>query len=264
MNGHPTREEDFDLFALGALEGDERDAIASHLGTCASCERRLAEARGRLALLALATPPVSPSPAVKSRLMSRVRAEKQAATRAAAVSRDNEMEGGFFGRWWSAVLVPVGVALAIASVVLWAENRRLDHQLAALHADMQQQQQQLHEAREVADLIAARDTMIVPLAAQPGMPEGAAHVLYNVKTGMLMYEGHLDANPQGKVYQLWLVPQQGNPISAGVFNAAVSQADHFLMNLPPGTAPKAFAVTLEPAGGRPQPTGPKVLVGAPS
>ncbi len=34
-----------------------------------------------------------------------------------------------------------------------------------------------------------------------------------------------------------------------------------MIGLPAGTAPKAFAVSLEPAGGVPQPTGPMVLVG---
>jgi len=34
--------------------------------------------------------------------------------------------------------------------------------------------------------------------------------------------------------------------------------------LPQGVEPKAFAVTIEPSGGMPQPTGPKVLVGAAS
>ena len=264
MNGHPTREEDFDLFALGALEGDEKRAIEAHVATCSSCAQKLAEARGRIALLAFAAPAAAPSPNVKARLMSQVRGDKQCELRASAVSRGAEKTGGFFGRWWAAVLVPVGVALLIAAAVLWTENRRLDEQLAALHADMQQQQQQLQEAREVADLINARDTIIVPLAAQPGMPKGTAHVMYNAKTGMLMYEGLLESNPADKTYQLWLVPAQGNPISAGVFNAAATVTDHFLMKLPPGIAPKAFAVTMEPAGGRPQPTGPKVLVGAAS
>jgi len=172
--------------------------------------------------------------------------------------------GGLRGRWWAAVLVPAGVALAIVSGLLWTENRRLDRQLAALHADMQRQQQQLREAREVADLITAQGTIIVPLSSQPGMPEGAAHVMYNLKTGMLMYEGQLEPNSADKTYQLWLVPTQGNPISAGVFNADATHTDHFMMKLTPGITPKAFAVTLEPAGGRPQPTGPMVLVGAAS
>jgi anti-sigma-K factor RskA len=34
-----------------------------------------------------------------------------------------------------------------------------------------------------------------------------------------------------------------------------------MVKLPQGMAAKAFAVTLEPAGGMPQPTGPMVLVG---
>jgi anti-sigma-K factor RskA len=264
MNGHPTREQDFDLYALGALEGDEKAAIGNHVATCASCAEKLADARGRLALLALAAPAVAPSPSVRARLMNQVRSEKQGATRAAAVLPVPDTTGGLFGRWWAAVLVPVGFALALASFVLWTQNRRLDQQLAALHSDMQREQQQLQSAREVADLINARDTVIVPLAAQPGMPKGSAHVMYNAKMGMLMYEGQLEPNPANKSYQLWIVPTQGNPISAGVFNAASTETDHFLMKLPPGIAPKAFAVTLEPAGGRPAPTGPMVLVGAAS
>ena len=39
-NGHPTREEDFDLYVLGALEGDEKLAIESHLAGCADCARK--------------------------------------------------------------------------------------------------------------------------------------------------------------------------------------------------------------------------------
>ena len=42
-NEHPNREEDFDLLALGALEGDERRAVESHVKTCASCAHKLAE-----------------------------------------------------------------------------------------------------------------------------------------------------------------------------------------------------------------------------
>jgi anti-sigma-K factor RskA len=260
MNGHPTREEDFDLYALGALDGDEKQAIETHMALCSDCARRLAEARGRIALLALAAPAVAPSPSVKVRLMTQVRATSPIATPSRA-SRERERSGGFFGRWWTAVLVPAGVVLAIASIFLWTENRRLDRQLAALRTDVQLQQQQLQEAREIADLVSARDTMVVPLAPQPGMPKGTAHVMYNQKMGMLMYEGELEPAPADKSYQLWLVPAQGNPISAGVFSPGSEKASHFMMKVPEGVAAKAFAVTLEPAGGRPQPTGPKVLVG---
>jgi len=84
MNAHPTREEDFDLYALGALEGDEKLAIESHLASCATCTEKLAEARGRIALLALAAPQSAPSAAVKQRLMLQVRADAEGAANAPA------------------------------------------------------------------------------------------------------------------------------------------------------------------------------------
>jgi anti-sigma-K factor RskA len=94
------------------------------------------------------------------------------------------------------------------------------------------------------------------------MPKGTAHVMYNMKMEMLIYDGQLEPAPEGKSYQLWVVPAQGNPISAGVFQPVAGQTDNLLMDMPQGVVPKAFAVTIEPAGGMPQPTGPKVLVGA--
>ena len=56
MNDHLTSEEDCDLDALGALEGDEKQLIESHIASCANCARKLAEARGRVAVVSLAVP----------------------------------------------------------------------------------------------------------------------------------------------------------------------------------------------------------------
>jgi len=260
MNAHPTREEDFDLYALGALEGDEKLALESHLAGCAECARTLAEARGRMAMLALAVPRVEPSPAVKQRLMAQVRADGEAENRASAVSASTRAPG-FFDRWRTAILVPAFALLAIATVVLWRQNRDLDRQLAALRASAQQQQQQLDEARNLDEMMESRDTVTVALAQQPGMPQGSAHVMYNAKMGMLMYDGEIAPAPPAKSYQLWLVPAAGKPISAGVFNPVNGRADHWMMKLPRGVEPKEFAVSLEPAGGMPQPTGPMVLIG---
>jgi anti-sigma-K factor RskA len=262
MNGHPTREEDFDLYALGALEGEEKRAIESHLAGCVSCAQKLAEAQGRIALLAFASPPAAPSAAVKQRLLSQVHADARRST-APARSAERSTPSGTLGNWrnwWNIVLIPAAAALAVATIFLWNENRQLGRDLNALHAIVNQEQQQLGEARKIADLLSSRDTITIPLAQQPGMPVGSAHVSYNPKTGMLMYYGALAPAPANKSYQLWLVPLNGKPISAGVFNPAVGLADHWIVAMPAGTMPKAFAVSLEPNGGMPQPTGPMVLV----
>jgi anti-sigma factor RsiW len=96
MNAHPTREEDFDLYALGALEGDEKLAIESHVGSCVDCAHKLAEAQGRIALLALAAPPYEPSAAVKQRLMLQVRADAESSAAVPAHIRARAAENPAF------------------------------------------------------------------------------------------------------------------------------------------------------------------------
>jgi anti-sigma-K factor RskA len=260
MSGHPTREEDFDLYALGALEGEEKQVIEAHVAGCGACSRKLAEAQGRIALLALGVPRVEPSLGVKERLMSRVRLMAEGRS-VIPQSAEVERSGGFFGRWWTAVLAPAAVVLALASFFLWRENARLDREMAELRATVQDQQKQLDYARNVAHLFEARDTITVSLAPMPGMAEGAVKVMYNEKMGMLMYDGWIEPPAEDKSYQLWVVPKEGTPVSVGVFNPATSDTAHWMTKVPGGVAAKAFAITLEPAGGMPQPTGPMVLVG---
>ena len=259
MSGtHPTREEDFDLFALGALDGDEKAAFEAHLASCAACSAKLAEATGRMAMLALAAPPASPAPGVKERLMRQVLATGRGPVDSAA--RMTPEKEGILTRWWG-LLLPVAGAFALASVLLWLHNEQLNRQIAELRITVDQQQKQIAQAHEIAELMTARDTVVVSLAMQKNQPEGTARVLYNAQHGMLVYDGHLAPTPSGMSYQLWLVPMSGAPISAGVFNPAKGEMNSIMAKVPPGTAAKAFAVTLEPAGGMPAPTGPMILVG---
>jgi len=159
------------------------------------------------------------------------------------------------------VLIPAFALLLIATTYLWRANTRLDREIADLRASLQEQQKQLDYARNVAHLFEAKDTITVSLAPMPGMPNGAVKVMYNQKMGELMYDGWIEPPPQDKSYQLWVVPMQGQPISVGVINPATSDTAHWLTRVPEGIPPKAFAITMEPAGGMAQPTGPMVLMG---
>jgi anti-sigma-K factor RskA len=287
MTGHPSHDEDFDLYALGALDGTDLREFEEHVRSCADCGKKLAEARGRVAMLAFSAPEVAPSAMTKIQLMDRVRHESgkynlmrpategevlggrsfssdtKSVSPSGALAPEGRVPSGI-SRWWAGVLVPAAAALAILTLVLWQKNEGLDQQIAALHTEVASQQQQIDSSSKLATLIGSSDTVTVNLAPQPGMPKGAAHVMYNMKMGMLMYDGQLESAPAGKSYQLWVVPQQGNPISAGVFQPVPGQMDHWMMDMPAGVVPKEFAVTLEPSGGMSKPTGPMVLVGAAS
>jgi len=262
VNGHPTREEDFDLYALGVMEGEERQAIEEHLEGCADCARQLEEARGRIALLSFAVPQVAPNPRLKERLMAHVggmapRFEPQAQLPPA----EPEKVSIFASRWWAGILTPLVFGLATATVVLWVDNEDLQKQVRSLRASAQEQQNQLATARGVIDAAAEVDTLAVNLAPPPNV-SGRGLVHYNERHGMVLLHALLAPLPPEKTYQLWLVPAQGNPISLGIFTPEDNTGSSYMVSsVPAGMKAKAFAITVEPSGGVPQPTGPKVLIG---
>jgi anti-sigma-K factor RskA len=284
MSPHPSREEDFDLYALGVLEGEERSAIEAHMSACAECARKLADAQGRIALLALAAPQAEPSPEVKQRLLRRVHGSGGAGGFGAADA--GSMGGGSAaparmiamparvggeamqssakpaGQWVSWVLAAAAVALLVISSLLWKQNDHLQGEVEKLRADAKTLHKQLDYQRLVADVMEGPNVLNVALRPMPGMPKGDAMVHYNPAKGKLVYDGWIEPVPSDKSYQLWVVPMDGNPISVGVFNPVTEDPASWIASVPEGIQAKAFAITLEPAGGENQPTGPQVLVGS--
>jgi len=103
----------------------------------------------------------------------------------------------------------------------------------------------------------------VKLAGTGGTASLNGVVKFNANAGVLLYAADLPRLPAEKSYQMWLVPQDGAPISAGVLGpGGHAWGNMWTGEVPAGTQAKAFAVTVEPVGGVAQPTGPKVLLGA--
>ena len=68
----------------------------------------------------------------------------------------------------------------------------------------------------------------------------------------------LDAAPSGQTYQLWFVGADGSAVSAGTFLPGADGGAAVALPGAPGAA-AAVGMTLEPAGGSPQPTSQPVL-----
>jgi anti-sigma-K factor RskA len=103
----------------------------------------------------------------------------------------------------------------------------------------------------------------VDLAGQQSAPKAAARAFWSRSRGMVFAATSLPQLPAGKVYQLWVVANGVNPISAGLLAPdAQGQVNAHFVTPPDIPAPVALAVTLEPEGGVPQPTGEKFLIGA--
>jgi anti-sigma-K factor RskA len=255
--------EDPDLYALGALDGEEKQAFEAHVRRCTQCAGELAAAQQRAALVGLAAEPAeAPAPRVKAQLMQRARSERaQEIARRGAPGTPARRRN-----WW---LTP---ALAVATVVFaalagwfWMQDsldmqrvRVLENQLALAQS---QSRDLARAAQETGHLLGMPGTMRVSLAPMPGMPAGRAGLLYNARMGMVLCTGEMPPAPNGKIYQLWLVPMKGAPMTVNVF-PAMGRGQTLMGRVAPGVEAKAFAVTVEPGQGMPQPTGPKVLMGA--
>jgi anti-sigma-K factor RskA len=257
-NKHPYREEDFELYALGVLEGDELRGIETHVESCAVCAQKVAEARGRIALLAFSAEPQEPSLEVRQRLMARVRAEANPA-RTASVTRTEPAVSRLWNFAWGAV----AVALAIFAVYLWNSNKSLEDELARQKIAAAEQVKLIERERDIVALLTSPQTETVDLAPKAPLATKSGRVMYNSQQGAIIYVGTLPPLPADKSYELWVIPQTGNPIPAGVFSAKDDgEATVVLPKIPAGVSAKAFAVTIEPAGGGAAPTGPMAQVGA--
>jgi anti-sigma-K factor RskA len=104
--------------------------------------------------------------------------------------------------------------------------------------------------------------MIVQMRPMPDMPPASGQVEWNPATGRgMMLAERLPQAPEGKTYQLWALAG-GTPMPAGTFSVdAHGRARMPVPTLPADKPVDAFAVTMEPEGGMPSPTGPMYLMG---
>jgi hypothetical protein len=172
-------------------------------------------------------------------------------------------KAGRTGDWLNWVLVPAAIALALLSFALSWQNSKLAAQLQKqehlAHAYIKERE----KTEKLLSVLASPDTLTVKLTGTSGAPNASGIVKYNGRTGTVVGSANLPPLPSDKVYQLWLIPVNGAPISAGVFGVSDDgRGGVVTAEVPANTAVKAFAVTIEPAGGEAQPTGPKVLLGA--
>ena len=87
-------------------------------------------------------------------------------------------------------------------------------------------------------------------------------MMWHAKAGGVFVAAGLPEAPAGKAYQLWAIAGNNAPVSAGVFSVDASGTGSLSVRPLPGvTTVDAFAVTLEPAGGLPAPSGEMYLLG---
>jgi len=111
-------------------------------------------------------------------------------------------------------------------------------------------------------VLAAPDLARIDLAGQPAAPTATARAFWSRTRGLVFTASNLPPPPPGRAYQLWVLTAQPAPISAGMLTLDANGRVNARFDTPPDLPrPVAMAVTLEPEGGVPSPTGDKYLVG---
>lgn len=329
---HDELEETVPLYAAGALDRAERQALEAHLlSGCQSCHSALKEYQSVASLLPFGLSPVQAPRALKSKIMA---------------VRGNPMVDGLLkdagrrslepGEWMNHLFPPIAPArsltlpwvigvgsvlvISIAGYFIWtyatqladdaAKIQRLEatvqeqsaniaglkrqlslreRSLAELQVDAQRKANDALELKsqlmdrevelettreqlmavtrgkiphdEFAALLRRPDATVVSMAASD-MGKGASGVLlYNPVTQKVwLYSANLPECPSGTAYQLWAIDQKA--VSVGTFHIDAGEMAHLMVKrLPEFEKARKFAVSLEPAGGRSQLSGPIYLIG---
>jgi anti-sigma-K factor RskA len=267
---HDRLRESAGLYMLDALDGTERAEFERHLRSCAECTAEVRSLKSVAVALRYAAPTVDPPPSLRNRVLAVTGRQSGAPSTVVSMpSRATPRSSVFSSGWLSAAaLLLVSIGLAGYSVSLRRQIGGLQAELNDLTVRLDRSEQLVAVAtRSVAvaearmAVLTAPDVIQVDLQGQDVAPQASGRAFWSRSRGLVFTASDLPRLPAGRAYQLWVVTGQA-AISAGLLqpdnNGQVAQAFNTPADLP---RPVAIAVTQEPEGGLPAPTGDKYLVG---
>ena len=223
-------------YVLRLLPAEEHSVLHARVATDAEFASLVAKWERWLHPLAEEAPPAEPSAELWRRIAARLRADEASAA--------NENPAGASGgrlRLWQAwgTLMTVTSAVLAALIIARPEAGPADP----------------------APVVEVRAPVLSTATLRPEAGEPVAVITYDaVGERLLISPVKVDAG-SGQTPQLWLLPDDGGPVSLGIFDAGTG-AEVILSPLP--DAGSTLAISIEPAGGSPtgQPTGPVIGQGS--
>ena len=275
MSGHDERYLDFcAAYALGALDGEELREFEAHLRTgCPVCSSELTKHLETVGFLSEAVPQTSLSSTLKERILHEARRTRKAAETIQERAYRTQIKPVRERRWLS-----FGIAFAALVMIIGfsAYVNSLFKKIQEQHENIIAQQNQIVELKTeleqkeaILNVLESRHIEIVMMDGLQVNPVGYGKIIWDPdKKVAILQISNLPSVPKDKDYQLWVIKtkEPAKPISAGVFAVASDrEKESFFKVQSLEVVDKkeigAFAVTLEPKGGVPQPTGEMYLLG---
>jgi anti-sigma-K factor RskA len=237
---HSLLRENIPAYALGALDAEETAALETHLQTCDSCRAELTKYRAVGDSLLMATPPRQPSPALRKRLQSQLPSAQR-------TTRPRRMWS--FGR----------LAMGVGFILLLMMNLFSLLQLRAIQMQQSSFLQQLNASQFALSMLAYPGTQAFPIT---GENLSGSVLLDRERNTAALVIWHLPELSEEQTYQAWLIEPDGHRVSAGVFRPQpdMSYTTQPIYAKDDVSGFIGIGVTIEPAGGSEQPTGPRIFI----
>jgi anti-sigma-K factor RskA len=223
-------------YALGSLDADEASQVEEHLLSCWICRAESSTFQDVAEQLSLAAPAAAPSPSLKVRLLQRVQ----------SVRPQSRLPAQATGRPWLERLLPVWGLASLGLIIA----------LAAFTLSLWQRLNQLEFVTAPGGMRA------IPLSAADATSAATGFIIVSGdgENGALIVDG-LPPLKADRQYQLWLI-RDGERTSGAVFSTDEENYGGTRIRVAGSLLEySAVDITIEPAGGSPQPTGALVLGG---
>lgn len=271
---HDRLGDDSGLYVLGALALDDRLAFEVHLATCPECQAEVRSLGAVVAALPYAATDAEPPSHLRDRVLRAATATREPSHVVPFESRARTADsrgprGSNLSGWLAAaasLLVAAGVGMY--AMTLRARLDGVQGQLVSAVARLQDTEQQLQtattstsSARASLALLTAPDALDLRLNGQAVAPAARGRAFVSRSRGLLFAATNLPPLPNNRIYQLWFLTP-GAPVSAGLLRpdeqGSVTVRFDVAADAP---VPTGMAVSIEPEGGLPAPTGELYLVG---
>lgn len=258
-------------YVLNALEPGEREEFHDMLQTASDEQlelfRKMQSAANQIAF----TVEENKAPSiVMQRILDQIQGEQEEDTSSEVTgisSADKESTGfdrGSFAIAASFALLLVTLSLIFYSFNLSSEISDKEEIIVEQQTQITELQSEIQQKEELLSILESREVDLVIMSGMEVNPNGYGKIIWDSESNRaLLQVSNLPAVPTDKEYQLWII-KNNKPVSAGLFAVDDPNKDSFF-KLEEISADEqnadAFAVTMEPKGGMPQPTGDMYLMG---
>jgi anti-sigma-K factor RskA len=226
-----------DIYALGALDGEELKDFQTHLATeCSICKAYIQETRETLNILHRSLRPMTPSSEVKERVLDHIESVVSL-----TVAKPKESQ-----RWQR---ITGMIAAGIIGVML----------AGAYYHFRYEPRHTVYSA--VVNLLRDPTTRDLQLYGAGPAPAARGRFLWNKSGEGHIFVTNLPVAPEGKMYAVWTIAQKSAPHYVGTIKPDGKGQGGLHINATRSALPMdTFAVTLENQGKTTTPAGPIVLV----